>query len=100
MAKAKAPRADFALPEGTRTSGGKGAYPLNTPGRVKAAPGLAARSEAKGNITKAQEARVDKAAAAKRGATNPKPASGGMKTCAKCGKKSAGAYCPGCGRKM
>jgi hypothetical protein len=56
--KRKAPRADFAL------AGGK--FPLNTPGRVAAAPGLAAYSRAKGNITAAQEATVDRKAAAKR----------------------------------
>ena len=38
----KAPRADFAL--------GGGKFPLNTPGRVAAAPGLAAYSERKGNM--------------------------------------------------
>lgn len=52
-------RSDFALP-------GKH-FPLNTPGRVKAAPGLAARSEKAGNITKAQEQKVVKAAAKKSG---------------------------------
>lgn len=55
----KAPRADFAL------AGGK--FPLNTPGRVAAAPGLAAYSESKGNISPAQEATVKAAAASKRG---------------------------------
>lgn len=74
MAKtsAKTPRGNFALPGGTKTSGGKGAYPMNTPGRVKAAPGLAAKSEALGNISKAQEMKVDRAAAAKRGNSAPK----------------------------
>lgn len=67
MADKKAPRAKFALPGGTKTSGGGGAYPLNTPGRVAAAPGLAARSQKLGNISKAQEQKVDRAAAAKRG---------------------------------
>ena len=56
---AKPPRADFALP------GGK--FPLNTAGRVKVAPELAAVSRKKGNITAAQEATVDRAAADKRG---------------------------------
>lgn len=55
----KAPRADFALPSGK--------FPLNTPGRVAAAPGLAAYSERKGNITPAQEATVKAKAASKRG---------------------------------
>jgi hypothetical protein len=55
---AKAPRTDFALP------GGK--FPLNTPGRVAAAPGLAAYSERKGNITPGQEAEVKRKAAQKR----------------------------------
>jgi hypothetical protein len=54
MAKTK--RGDFAL------SGGR--FPLNTPGRVKAAPGLARYSEAKGNISAAQAEEV--AAKAKR----------------------------------
>jgi len=52
-------RGDFALPK-------RGMFPLNTPGRVKAAPGLAARSEKAGTITKAQEATVKRAAAKKR----------------------------------
>lgn len=59
------PRSDFALPGGTRTNP-NGAYPLNTPGRVAAAPGLAARSRAMGNITPSQEATVDRMAASKR----------------------------------
>ena len=59
MAK-KAPRAQFALPD-------KKAFPLNTPGRVKLAPSAAARSYAAGNITKAEELRVQRAAAKKRG---------------------------------
>lgn len=54
----KKPRAQFAL--------GDGKFPLNTAGRVAAAPGLAAYSRAKGNITAAQEAEVDRKAAAKR----------------------------------
>jgi hypothetical protein len=64
MANAKPPRSDFALP------GGK--FPLNTPGRVKAAPGLAGYSESKGNITPAQEAEVKRKAAQKaRGEGSP-----------------------------
>jgi hypothetical protein len=47
-------RGDFAL------SGGR--FPLNTPGRRKAAPGMAAYSFKKGNITAAQKAQVDRAA--------------------------------------
>jgi hypothetical protein len=57
MAK-KPPRGDFAL------SGGR--FPLNTPGRVKAAPGLARYSEAKGNISAAQADEVAAKARAKR----------------------------------
>lgn len=51
-------RSDFALPGGR--------FPLNKPGRVAAAPGLAAYSFKKGNITAAQKATVDRKAAAKR----------------------------------
>ena len=51
-------RGDFALPGGR--------FPLNTPGRIKAAPGLARYSEAKGNITAAQAEEVARKAAAKR----------------------------------
>lgn len=57
MSNAK--RTDFALPS-------KKAFPLDTPGRIAAAPGLAAYSAKKGNITKAQEATVKRKAAAKR----------------------------------
>ena len=57
MAK-KPKRGDFAL------SGGR--FPLNTPGRVAAAPGLARYSEAKGNITAAQAAEVAAKARRKR----------------------------------
>jgi hypothetical protein len=57
---AKTPRGDFALP------GGK--FPLNTPGRIKAAPGLAAYSAGKGNLSKGQVATVkSKAKAARKG---------------------------------
>lgn len=65
----KAPRGDFAL------SGGR--FPMNTEGRKKAAPGLAAYSHAKGNITAAEEAQVDRAAgahpAAQRGEKRSEP---------------------------
>lgn len=56
--KRKAPRSKFALP-------GK-KFPLNTLGRIKAAPSLAARSRKAGNITRAQEATVKRKAAAAR----------------------------------
>lgn len=56
MAREK--RAEFAI------SGGR--FPLNTTGRVKAAPGLAGRSEKAGNISKAQERTIDAKAAAAR----------------------------------
>jgi hypothetical protein len=56
---AKKPRGDFAL------SGGR--FPLNTPGRVKAAPGMARYSEAKGNISPEQAAIVAAKARKKRG---------------------------------
>jgi hypothetical protein len=49
-------RGNFALP-------GKRAFPLNTPGRVAAAPGMAARSAAAGNITPEQATMIRKAAA-------------------------------------
>ena len=52
-------RAEFALPGGR--------FPMNTAGRVAAAPGMAARSAAKGNITHAQAAQVKAAAARTRG---------------------------------
>ena len=51
---AKPPRSDFALPGGR--------FPLNTPGRRAAAPGLAAYSEKKGNITAGQAAEVTRKA--------------------------------------
>jgi hypothetical protein len=51
-------RADFALPGGR--------FPLNTPGRVKAAPGLARYSESKGNISAGQADMVMAKAAKKR----------------------------------
>lgn len=57
MAKST-PRGKFALP------GGK--FPLNTPGRIAAAPGLAERSAKAGNISQAQAATVKKKAAAAR----------------------------------
>lgn len=50
----KVARGDFALPGGR--------FPLNTPGRIKAAPGLASRSAAVGNISPAQAAKVRAAA--------------------------------------
>ncbi len=62
----KTPRGDFALPA-------KKAFPLNTPGRVAAAPGLASYSEAKGNITPAQAATV-KVKAHERAAPPKRPA--------------------------
>lgn len=52
-------RGDFALPK-------KKAFPLNTPGRVAAAPGLATRSQRAGNISAAEAATVRRKAAAKR----------------------------------
>lgn len=75
MPTKKPPRAEFALPGGTKSNPAPG-YPLNTPGRVAAAPGLAARSEKMGNISKAQESKVNAAAAHARGASakpDPKP---------------------------
>lgn len=51
-------RANFALPGGR--------FPLNTPGRRKIAPELAAYSERKGNISKAQEQMVVRKAREKR----------------------------------
>lgn len=57
---AKAPRGKFAL--------GGGKFPLNTPGRIKAAPGLARYSEKKGNISASQAKTViRKAKAARKG---------------------------------
>lgn len=58
---AKAPRGDFAI------AGGR--FPLNTPGRVAAAPGLAEYSHDKGNLSEAGVQKVKAAAAAKRGKT-------------------------------
>lgn len=55
----KPTRGQFAL------SGGR--FPLNTPGRVKAAPGLARYSEKKGNLSAAQVRQVDRAVARKKG---------------------------------
>lgn len=57
--KRKAPRSKFALP-------GKKKFPLNTLGRIKAAPGLAARSRKAGNISRAEEATVKRKASAAR----------------------------------
>lgn len=60
MAKKKAaPRTEFALPA-------KKMFPLNTTGRVDAAPGLAGVAQKAGTITPAEAAKVRKAAAAKR----------------------------------
>jgi hypothetical protein len=59
-ASAKAPRADFALPE-------KKAYPLNTPGRRKIAVYDAVKSERMGNATPAEVAKVRRAVAARSG---------------------------------
>jgi len=58
MAK-KPARGKFAL------AGGK--FPLNTPGRVKAAPGLARYSEKKGSITASQAKTVIRKAKAAKG---------------------------------
>lgn len=51
-------RSDFALPA-------RRMFPLNTPGRVAAAPGDAARARRAGTITAAEEATVKRKAAAK-----------------------------------
>jgi len=72
VASRKAPRAKFALPGGTKASGGKPAFPMNTPGRVAAAPGLAGRSQAAGNISAAQAAKVKAAAKRARGTSKSK----------------------------
>lgn len=53
-------RSGFALP-------GRRMFPLNTAGRVAAAPGMAERSRKAGTITAAEEATVKRKAAAKRG---------------------------------
>jgi hypothetical protein len=52
-------RSDFALPS-------RRMFPLNTPGRVAAAPGLAERARKAGTITSSEEATVKRKAAAKR----------------------------------
>lgn len=52
-------RGGFALP-------GRRMFPLNTPGRVAAAPGMAERSRRAGTITAAEETTVKHKAAAKR----------------------------------
>ena len=56
---AKKARGEYALPA-------KKAFPLNTAGRVKAAPGLARYSESKGNISAAEADSVISKAAARR----------------------------------
>ena len=53
-------RGGFALP-------GRRMFPLNTPGRVAAAPGMAERARRAGTITASEEATVKRKAAAKRG---------------------------------
>lgn len=52
-------RSGFALP-------GRRMFPLDSPGRVAAAPGLAERSRKAGTITAAEEATVKRKAAAAR----------------------------------
>lgn len=52
-------RGEFALPA-------RHMFPLNTPGRVAAAPGMAERARKAGTITAAEEATVKRKAAAKR----------------------------------
>jgi len=68
MAKAKAPRAEFALPGGR--------FPLNTPGRVKVADKDAAIARKAGTINAAEEAKVKRAVARKRGTTRAKTGEG------------------------
>lgn len=55
-------RTEYALPD-------RKMFPLNTEGRVEAAPGLAARAEEAGTITAAEKRKVIAAAARKRKAS-------------------------------
>jgi hypothetical protein len=129
-ASAKAPRAQFALPE-------KKEFPLNTAGRRKVAVKDAVASERAGNITGAEVAKIRRAVAAKSGGkASAKTGEGsradkaqdkrgmkatgmnakqyeasardkkedaartGMKTCPSCGAKTKAAKCPNCGKKL